>query len=109
MNKPIISYEDFQKLELKIAHIRQAERIEGSEKLLKLHVSIGEEQRQIVAGIGLAYTPETLIGKAIVLVANLAPRVIKGVESQGMLLAASDELPVLLVPERIVPPGSEIK
>ena len=107
----MISIEDFKKAELKIAKILSAERVEGSEKLIKLKVSLGEEERQIVAGIGKAYEPEALIGKEIVVVANLEPRTLMGGESQGMLLAASegDGLPVLLVPEREIAPGSSVR
>jgi len=107
----MISIEDFKKAELKIAKILSAERVEGSEKLIKLKVSLGEEERQIVAGIGKAYEPEALVGKEIVVVANLEPRTMMGIESQGMLLAASegDGLPVLLVPEREITPGSSVR
>ncbi|OGZ02781.1 MAG: methionine--tRNA ligase subunit beta [Candidatus Liptonbacteria bacterium RIFCSPLOWO2_12_FULL_60_15] len=107
----MISIEDFKKAELKIAKILSAERVEGSEKLIKLKVSLGEEERQIVAGIGKAYEPEALVGKEIVVVANLEPRTMMGIESQGMLLAASegDGLPVLLVPEREIAPGSSVR
>jgi len=94
----MISIEDFKKAELKIAKILSAERVEGSEKLIKLKVSLGEEEeRQLVAGIGKAYEPEALIGKEIVVVANLEPRTMMGIESQGMLLAASkgDELRIV--------------
>lgn len=73
-------------------------------------VSLGEEERQIVAGIGKAYTPENLIGKQIIIVANLEPRQLMGLESQGMLLAADSESgPVLLTPDKAVSAGSKIK
>ncbi len=104
------THEEFSKIELKIAKIISAERIEGSEKLLKLKVTLGVEERQIIAGIGRAYDPETLKEKEIVIVANLDPRSLMGLESQGMLLAASSENgPVLLVPDREVSPGSGIQ
>lgn len=106
----MISFEDFGKIELRTAKILAAERIEGSEKLLKLKVSLGDEERQIVAGIGKTYDPEKLLGREIVIVANIAPRILMGHESHGMLLAASDENgPALLVPDREVPPGVSIK
>jgi len=107
----MISYDDFQKLDLRVAKILEAEKIKGSEKLLKLQVDLGEEKRQIVAGIGKAYLPENLIGKQIVIIANLEPRVLLHAESQGMLLAASDEKgsPVLLMPEKEIFPGAKIK
>ena len=106
----MITYEDFAKLELKIAKVLSAERVEGSEKLLKLQVDLGTEQRQIVSGIAKAYSPEQLVGKSVVIVANLEPRMIMGLESNGMLLAASDENgQVILLPEHDVPPGTGIK
>lgn len=74
---------------LKTAVVVEAEKIDGADKLLKLQVDLGEEKRQLVAGIALHYKPEELIGKTIVVVANLKPAKLRGVESQGMLLAAS--------------------
>ncbi len=105
-----IPFSDFKKLELKIGTIRSAERIEGSEKLLKLSVDVGSETRQIIAGIGKAHVPETLIGTQCTFIVNLEPRMLMGLESQGMLLAASDAdgNPVLLRPEREVTPGTPI-
>ncbi len=103
------TYDDFIKLELRVAKIIQAEEIEGAEKLLKLRIDLGFEKRQIVAGIKKAYSPNDLIGREIVVVANLEPRVVMGLESQGMLLAADDSGPVLLRPDRDVLPGSIIK
>jgi methionine--tRNA ligase beta chain len=106
----MVNFEDFKKVELKIAKIIAAERVEGSEKLLKLIVSLGEEERQIVAGIGKQYSPDELPGKEIVVVANLEPRTLMDLESQGMLLAADDQgNPVLLTPEKEVPPGTGIR
>lgn len=103
-----ISFEDFKKVDLRIAKILEAETVEGSEKLLRLQVTLGEEKRQIVAGIGKQYAPADLVGREIVVVANLEPRVLMGLESRGMLLAASDEGAVLLRPDREVVPGSEV-
>ncbi len=112
----MITYEDFSKIDLRIATIFSAERIEGSEKLIRLEVDAGDKneadeslRRQIIAGIGKAYEPETLIGQHIVIIANLEPRKLMGLESNGMLLAAGDGVPVLLQPDREVPPGSHIK
>jgi methionine--tRNA ligase beta chain len=105
----MINFDDFKKVELKVAKVLSAERVEGSEKLLKLSLDLGTEQRQIVAGVGKAYSPETIIGMEIVIVANLEPRALMGVESNGMLLAASDAEPVLLVPHKEVPPGTGIR
>ena len=85
----VITYEDFSKVQLRTAKIMAAEPIEGAVKLLKLSILMGDERRQIVAGIALYYKPEELLGKSVVVVANLAPIKLRGVESQGMLLAAS--------------------
>ncbi|HXK37296.1 MAG TPA: methionine--tRNA ligase [Candidatus Paceibacterota bacterium] len=108
----MVAYDDFAKLELHAATVTAAEHVEGSEKLLKLQLDVGPEfgPRQIVAGVGTAYEPEALVGTQIVIVANLEPRMLMGLESNGMLLAARDEngTPVLLRPERPVPPGSKI-
>lgn len=105
-----MTIDDFKKLDLRIAKIVSAEPVEGSEKLLKLQVSLGEESRQILAGIAKVYSAEELVGREIVIVANLEPRKLMGEESNGMLLAAtrSDGLPVLLMPEKEVEPGSPI-
>lgn len=104
-----INFDEFKKVELKVVKILEAERVDGSEKLLKLQVDLGEEQRQIIAGIGKTYSPESLINKEIVIVANLEPRKIMGLESQGMVLAASsDNGPIALCPEKDVAPGSSI-
>ncbi|MEK7621800.1 MAG: methionine--tRNA ligase [Patescibacteria group bacterium] len=107
----MITYDEFKKVELKVGEVRLVERVVGSEKLLKLTVEIGETTpRQIIAGIGKVYEPETLIGWQIVIVANLEPRMIMGLESQGMVLAADGEGgPVLLSPERLVLAGVMLK
>lgn len=106
----VISIGDFMKVELKIGKVVSAERVKKSEKLLKLQVDTGQ-MRQIVAGIGKAYTPEDLVGKKVVVITNLQPAKLMGNESNGMLLAATgqDETPVILVPERDVEEGSRIK
>ncbi|TSC75030.1 MAG: protein containing C-terminal region/beta chain of methionyl-tRNA synthetase [Parcubacteria group bacterium Gr01-1014_44] len=107
----MITYEDFKKLELRVAKIIEAERVEGSEKLLKLKLDLGEpEPRQVIAGIGKNYEPEKLIGQEIIIVANLEPKQLIGLESNGMLLAAdSINGPVILIPEKEVEPGAIIK
>jgi len=106
----MISFEEFQKIELKVAKIIEAEKIEKSEKLLKLIVDLGDEKRQLVAGIAKYYKPEDLIGKEIVVVVNLEPKKLMGIESQGMLLAANvNGEPVILIPEKEVPPGTKVK
>ena len=107
----LIKIDDFAKVVLKVGRILQAERVEKSNKLIKLQVDTGEE-RQIVAGIGKAYTPEELIGKKIVVVANLEPAKLMGVESNGMLLAATDEegrLSVLILDRDEVAQGARVK
>jgi len=106
----LISIEDFMKIKLKVGKVLQAERVKGSKKLIKLIVDIGEE-RQIVAGIGEQYTPEELTGRSIVVLSNLKPAKLMGVESQGMLLAAtgSDGKISILTIDREVNPGAGIK
>jgi methionine--tRNA ligase beta chain len=104
-----INFEEFKKIDLRIGRILVAEDIPESEKLVKLTVLLGEEKRQIVAGIKKSYPPETLQGREIVVVANLAPRTMLGYESNGMLLATREgEAIVLLKPERDVPEGSSV-
>jgi methionine--tRNA ligase beta chain len=107
----MITYNDFQKLEIKIGTIKEAEKIEKSDKLIKLIVDLGEEElRTIVAGIGQKYSPEDLIDKQIPILTNLEPRELFGVLSNGMILAAndSDDLPVLLHPDKKIKSGSKI-
>jgi methionyl-tRNA synthetase len=107
-----ITIDEFMKIQLKTAKVIAAERVPKSEKLLKLQVSLGEgaEQRQIVAGIGKKYEPEALIGKTIVIVANLKPAKLMGVESQGMVLAAGDsEVRGLVTILEEVDPGTKVK
>ncbi len=104
-----ISFEDFKKLEIKIGKVVAAERVEGSDKLLKLSVDFGQEKKQIVAGIGKFYKPEFLVGKECPFAFNLETKVINGIESQGMILAADDNGPVLLHPDKEILPGSIVK
>jgi methionine--tRNA ligase beta chain len=105
-----IKLEDVQKIELRVGKILKAEKIAKSKKLLKLIVDLGSEKRQLVAGIGKFYKPEGLIGKEIVVVANLESKNLMGIESQGMLLAAdAGGEPVILIPEKEVPPGTKIR
>jgi methionyl-tRNA synthetase len=106
-----ISIDDFAKIELRVAQVKVAERVKGADKLLRLEVDLGTETRQILAGIAEAYTPEALIGRKIVIVANLAPRKMRGLESNGMLLAASLEggNPVLAGFLEDVPLGARLK
>jgi len=106
----MISFEDFKKIELKTAKIIEAKEVEGSEKIVQLKVQIGEEERQILAGIKKNYSLESLIGKTIIVVTNLAPKNLMGLESNGMLLAASlNGEPVLLTTEKEVEPGCEVR
>ncbi len=107
----MINFEDFKKIDLRIAKIINAERVESSEKLLKLELNAGDEKSiQIIAGIAKAYTPEDLIGREIAIVANLEPKTIFGLESNGMLLAASENgEPTLLKPDHEVLPGTKIQ
>ena len=105
-----INFEEFQKIDLRVGKIIEAERVEGTDKLLKLKVDLGEEKRQLVAGIAKFYQPEDLVGKEIVVVVNLKPKTFRGIESQGMLLAADVEgRPVILKPDEEVPPGTEVR
>ncbi len=105
-----ITIDEFMKVQLKAAKVLAAERVPKSEKLLKLQVSLGSEQRQIVAGIGKKYEPEALIGKTIVIVANLKPAKLMGIESQGMVLAAGDsEVRGLATFVEDVDPGTKVK
>lgn len=108
--KEVISFEEFEKLDLRVAKVVKAENVEGTDKLLLLNIDLGEEKRQLIAGIAKDYSLDELEGKKIIIVANLEPKKIKGYVSQGMLLAVdSPEGPVLLVPEGEVPSGSKIK
>ena len=105
-----ISIDDFKKVTLRVGKVLAAERVPKSTKLLKLQVDLGSEQRQIVAGIGAQHAPEAMLGKRIVVVANIKPVKLMGVESQGMVLAAGDEeVTALLTTLEDVPPGSRIK
>jgi methionyl-tRNA synthetase len=105
-----ISIDDFKKVTLRVGKVLAAERVPKSTKLLKLQVDLGSEQRQIVAGIGTQHAPEAMLGKRIVVVANIKPVKLMGVESQGMVLAAGDqEVTALLTTLEDVPPGSRIK
>ncbi len=109
-----MTLDEFQKADLRVATISAVERVEGSEKLLKLQLDTGEldegDSRQILSGIAKYYAPEALVGKQVVIIANLEPRMMMGMESKGMLLAAhgADGEPVILMVEKGVPPGSKI-
>ncbi len=104
-----MTIDEFKQVDLRVAKILAAERVPDSEKLIKLQIDIGEP-RQIVSGIGKTYTPEELVGREVVVIANLEPRKLMGLESQGMLLAAhgDDGLPFLVMPDKPVPPGAHV-
>ena len=106
----LVEYADFQKIQFRTAKILAAEMVAGADKLLKLQIDVGGETRQLVAGIALHYAPESLPGKTVVVVANLKPATIRGVESRGMLLAASvgKELRLVTV-EGDLPSGAVVK
>ncbi|MBS3821419.1 MAG: methionine--tRNA ligase subunit beta [Planctomycetes bacterium] len=111
--KPTIEYDDFTKLDLRVAKVIEVSEHPNADKLLVLKVDLGDEQRTICAGIKAFYSPEALLGKTVVLVANLAPRKMRGIESQGMLLAATvgsrealDDVVVLTTDKDTAPPGS---
>ena len=118
-----ITFDDFKKVEIKVARVEAAERVEGSDKIIKLTLNLGRfadpdqsenvetNNRTVLAGIGKNYEPESLVGKQIVIVANLLPKKIMGMESDGMILACEDEkgLPVILNPEQGVPNGSIVR
>lgn len=106
-----ISIDDFAKVELRVAQVKTAERVKGADKLLRLEVDLGTEVRQLVAGIAEAYEPESLVGRKVIIVANLAPRKLRGLESNGMIVAASPEggKPVLASFLEDVPVGTRLK
>lgn len=107
---PKISIDDFRKIELKVATIKSAEVHPNADKLLVLQIDLGGEQRQICAGIRNSYTAEELVGKQIIVVANLETAKLRGMDSQGMLLAASDAGRVIIMtPEKSVQVGAQVK
>ena len=109
-----IAFDDFEKVQLRVARVLECERVEKSEKLLKFRLSLGDEERTVLSGIAKFHTPEELIGKNLILLANLAPRKIMGIESQGMLLSSvaknedGTETLRLLTADPIMPAGAEI-
>jgi methionyl-tRNA synthetase len=109
--KQDITYDDFDKLDLRVGKVLEAERVPKADKLLKLTVDLGFEKRIILSGIAEYYQPEELLGKLVTVVANLAPRKIRGIESQGMLLMAGNDFGKLysVGPEQDIEPGSVVK
>ncbi|OGK77660.1 MAG: methionine--tRNA ligase [Candidatus Rokubacteria bacterium GWC2_70_24] len=105
-----ITLDDFKKVDLRVAEVVAAEKVARSKKLLKLTVTVGEETRTLVAGIAEHYAPEALVGRKVIVVANLEPATLMGIESNGMVLAGSTEGTVsLLMPDKDLPPGSRVK
>ncbi len=103
--------EEFQKLDLRVAEVLEAERLEGTRALIKMRISLGNEERLLVAGLAPHYEPRDLIGKRIVVLANLKSATIRGVKSEGMLLAAegAEGTISLLTVDRDIPPGSQVR
>jgi methionyl-tRNA synthetase len=105
-----ISIDEFQKIDLRVALVLAAEAVPKSRKLLKLRVSLGAEERTVLAGIAEHYRPEDLVGKKVVVVANLAPAKLMGIESQGMVLAGEGGQGLgIVTPDRDLPPGAKVK
>lgn len=106
----MINYEDFKKLEIKTAKVLDAREHPSADRLYVLDIDIGNEKRQIVAGIREHYSPQELVGRNIVVIVNLEPAIIRGIESNGMLLAASgNDTLSILTPDRDIPAGSGVK
>ncbi len=110
-SKPMIEYSDFEKLDLKVARILEAEKVPETDKLIKLQLEVGEEKRTVVSGIALSYDPESIIGRSVLYLENLKPRKIRGLESQGMILMAEDASGNLsfMVPEKEMNSGSGVR
>jgi methionyl-tRNA synthetase len=106
-----ITIEQFQGIDLRTGKVLEAEPVPGTSRLVKLRVDLGTEERQLVAGIAEAYEPDALVGRCIIVVANLKPARLKGVESQGMLLAATPEgsKPILATFDVDLPPGTKVR
>ena len=104
-----ISIDEFAKMDLRVASVVACEKVKGADKLLLLTVDLGYEQRTVVSGIAQHYTPEELVGKSVVLVANLKPAKIRGIESRGMVLAGTHDNRVILVDAPGLAPGSKVK
>ena len=104
-----ITADEFFRTQLRVAEVIACEKVEKADKLLKLTLKVGEEERTVVSGIAKYYTPEQMVGKRVVLVANLQPRTMRGIESRGMILCASagDAL-TLVTPEQVIESGAEV-
>lgn len=106
----MITFDEFSKIELVVGIVLEAEEVEESEKLIKMVIDLGEDKpRQILAGIKKWYGPEKLVGKQFIFVANLEPRMMMGLESNGMLLAADGSKPIPLKPSNKVPAGTKVR
>jgi methionine--tRNA ligase beta chain len=106
----MVTFDDFMKLDIRIGTVTAADKVEGADKLIRLEIDLGGEPRQVVAGMAPAYTPEEFIGKQVPTLVNLEPRKLRGIESQGMILAADvDGKPVMIIPDKEVPPGSKVR
>ncbi len=106
-----ISIDEFMKIELRVARVVAAEKVANSRRLIKMDVDLGSEQRTLVAGIADAYAPEALVGRSVVVVTNLKPATLMGIESNGMVLAAAPDggLPALVTVDNPPPPGSRVR
>jgi len=105
-----ITYEDFKRLDIRVGVVKRVERIKGADRLLKLNVDMGDEVRTIVAGIGECYQPDDLIGREVIVIANMRPTKFFGVVSEGMLLAVDDDgTPIIISPERRAGAGKRVK
>ena len=109
--EPEIAIDDFAKIDLRVATVLEAERVKGADKLLRLELDLGFEQRQVLAGIAQYYEPDALVGRKVVVVANLKPRTMRGLESNGMIVAASadGDRPVLAGFHEDVPNGARLR
>jgi methionine--tRNA ligase beta chain len=106
----MVTFDDFMKLDIRIGTVTAADKVAGADKLIRLELDLGGEHRQVVAGMASTYMPEEFIGRQVPILVNLEPRKLRGVESQGMILAVDvDGKPVLLLPDREVPPGSVVR
>ncbi len=106
----MIKFEEFKKLDIRTGKVLSAEKIKESDKLIKLEVDLGKEMRQIIVGMAEFYEPDYFLNKELLVLTNLEPRKFMGIESQGMVLAVDlNGKPILLLPEKEVPPGSIVK
>jgi methionine--tRNA ligase beta chain len=106
----LITYDDFMKLDIRIGTVTVAEKIAGTDKLIRLEIDLGAERRQVVAGMATTYNTEEFIGKQVPVLVNLEPKKLRGIESHGMILAVDvSGRPFLLLPDREVPAGSVVR